>query len=245
MQLIILGSGSCVPSLKRSAPANFLKIKDKNILVDCGSGTLTQLEKARLKYKNIDIVFVTHFHTDHISDLSSLIQALNWTPNFTRKKDLLLVGPVGFKKYCKNFIKTKTLPNTFKIKIKEIKKSLKFKNFGVECVKTIHCEESIAYKFKEQNKSLVISGDTGFNENLIKFSKKSDVLLIECSFSNRYKKKGHLTPKECGIIGKEANVNKLILTHIYPPISGAKRLKEVKRIFRDAILAKDLMRIKI
>ena len=47
MDLIVLGSGTCVPSLKRSGPAVFLKIDNKNILVDIGPGTLVQLLKAK------------------------------------------------------------------------------------------------------------------------------------------------------------------------------------------------------
>ena len=73
MLLKILGSGTCMISLKRSSPANYLKIGEKQILVDCGPGTLTQLEKAGVPYKDIDMVFITHYHIDHISDLDALI----------------------------------------------------------------------------------------------------------------------------------------------------------------------------
>ena len=247
MKLTILGSGTCVPSLKRSSPANFLKIKKHNIFVDCGSGTLKQLIKIKESYKDIDYVFLTHFHTDHISDLNALIQALNWTPRFTRKKDLILVGPVGLKKYCaKRYIKTDTEPSTFKIKIKEIRKGLKFDGFNVEAVKTVHSKESIAYKFKEKNKSLVITGDCDYNENLVRFSKNSDILLIECSFANNMKEVGHLTSKECAEIAKKADVKKLVLTHLYPPVSTEKkRFDYVKKRFKKTILAKDLMKVEV
>ena len=70
MKLTILGSGTCVPSLKRNAPSNYLKIGDKQILVDCGSGTLLQLEKANLTYNEIDIVCISHYHTDQIGRAS-------------------------------------------------------------------------------------------------------------------------------------------------------------------------------
>src|SRR3989338_3339298 len=164
MQLTILGSGTCVPTIKRGSPANYLEIGKVKTLVDCGSGTLRQLIIAGLDYKNIDIAFFTHFHSDHILDLNAFIQALNWTPGFDRKKDLILVGPVGFKKFYESYLKPVSgvpRPNTYKIVIKEIKKKLVFENFTVECAKTIHSDTSIAYKFTEKNKSLVISGDCG------------------------------------------------------------------------------------
>ena len=104
MLLKILGSGTCVISLKRSSPANYLKIGEKEILVDCGPGTLTQLEKAGVSYKDIDMVFITHYHIDHISDLDALIWVYKWE-GLNRNKDLIVVGPVGFIKYYETYIK--------------------------------------------------------------------------------------------------------------------------------------------
>lgn len=54
MELTILGSGTCIPSLKRRAPAYLLKIGKKNILIDSGSGTIYQLEKIKLDFFNLD-----------------------------------------------------------------------------------------------------------------------------------------------------------------------------------------------
>ena len=248
MILKIIGSGTCVPSLVRSAPSNYIKIADKQILVDCGTGTLLQLAKAKLDYKNIDAVCISHYHTDHIADLIALVQALNWTPGFDRKKDLTLIGPKGFKNFFESKLKpilSNPRPNTYTIIIKEIDNSLTFKGFSVSSYKTNHNEDSIAYKFTEKNKTLVISGDTDYDEGLIKFARNSDVLVLECSYPNNEKVKGHLVSKECGEIAKKADVNKLILTHLYPPSPEKIRLNETKKFFKNTILAKDLMTIKI
>lgn len=248
MEIIILGSGTCVPSLKRSAPSNYIKIDNKQILVDCGSGTLLQLEKAKLNYKEIDIVCISHYHTDHISDLKALIQALNWTPNFDRKKDLTLIGPVGFKDFYEAYLKPISgvpRPDTYNIIIKEIDNKIEFENFNIESYKTNHNNDSIAYKFSNMNKNLVISGDTDYDKNLIEFCKDSDILIIECSYSNEYKVSGHLISKECGEIAKKANVKKIILSHLYPTAKEEVRLKEAKQIFNNTILAEDLLTIDI
>jgi len=248
MLLKILGSGTCVPSIKRSSPANYLKIGNTQILVDCGAGTLSQLSKAKLDYKTINMVCISHFHTDHISDLNALIQALNWTPKFNRKADLILVGSKGFKAFYNKYLKPisgSPRPNTYKIIVKEIGNKLSFKDFSIHSFKTKHNKESVAYKFVQDSKSLVISGDTDFDENLARFAKSSNVLVLECAFTNRDKEKGHLIPRECGQIAKLADTKKLILTHIYPLGSGEERLKEAKVVFSKTILAKDLMSINI
>ncbi len=247
MLIKILGSGSCVPSLKRSAPSTYLKIADKHILVDCGAGTLLQLEKAGLSYKEIDIICITHFHVDHIADLNPFIQALKWTPEFERKKDLLIIGPPGLKEFYSKYIQPLSgdpKPNTYTRFLEEIKEKKDFGDFMVESYKTIHTVESIAYKFTENRKSLIISGDTDYDEGFIPFAQKGDVLLLECSYSNNKKVKGHLIPKECGEIAKKAHVKKLILMHLYP-LSKETRLQETKKIFANTILAKDLLTLKL
>lgn len=244
MKLTILGSGTCVPSLKRSSPSNFLKISKNKILIDCGAGTLNQLLKAKVGYKDIDFVFFSHFHPDHVSELGSLIQALNWTPDFDRKKDLVLIGPPGFKSFYKNIVfpvSGSPRPNTYKVKIIEIGKKLTFKGFTVKTTKTIHSPESIAYQFIEKNKILTISGDCDFDHNLIKLSKNSDLLVLECSYANDRKVKGHLIPQECGEIAKQAGAKKLILSHLYPTSPEGIRLKQTKKIFKNTLLAKDLL----
>lgn len=248
MKLVILGSGTCVPSTARGAPANFLQIGDNRILIDCGPGTLRQLVKANLDYRDIDMVFITHFHVDHISDLGPLIQALNWTPGFDRKKDLMLIGPEGFEKFYKRYIKPVSgtpRADTYRIIIKEINNSLKFDGFEVACFNTPHSPESVAFNFLQKNKSLVISGDCDYDEGMAGFAKYADVLLLECSFENSKKMKGHLVSRECAMIAKKANAGKLILTHLYPPVSGTKRLAEAREIFPNTILAEDLLEIEI
>ena len=128
---------------------------------------------------------------------------------------------------------------------KEIKDNLAIGGFKVGCVKTVHSKESVAYKLTEKTKSIVITGDCDYDLNLIKFSKNSNLLLTECSFANGMKVKGHLIPSECGEMAKQANVGKLVLTHIYPTSSEAVRLKEAKKIFRNTIMAEDLLTIDI
>lgn len=250
MKLTIIGSGTCVPTIKRGSPANYLEIGKMKILVDCGPGTLRQLLRINLSYKEIDTVFITHFHTDHISDLRAFIQALSWTPGFSRKKDLILIGPVGFKFFYFSFIRPvagKPQPYTYKIKIKEIKKKMIFENFIVECEKTVHSDTSVAYKFLEKNKSLVISGDCDYDDKLANFFNNADLLMLECSFPDAMKIKGHLIPRECGLIAQKAKVKKLVLTHLYSIPSSPERIRlnQTKKVFKNTILAEDFMKIKI
>jgi ribonuclease BN (tRNA processing enzyme) len=246
MKLIVLGSGTCVPSLKRNAPGYYLEAANLQILVDCGSGTLLQLEKAEKSYKDIDAVFITHTHPDHISDLIPLIHAVLATPDYKREKDLLIVGPNGLKKFYNRCISScLRTPKTFHIDLIEIEDNLDLGRMHVFSTKTIHSDNSIAYRFEESEKSLVITGDCDYDQGIIELSMYTDLLIIDCSFPDALKVPGHLTPRGCGLVARKAQVKKLLLSHIYPSdYHDSERLKECKAVFHgDVLLAEDLMEI--
>jgi ribonuclease BN (tRNA processing enzyme) len=237
-----------VPSLKRNAPGYYLEVFDKKILIDCGSGTVLQLERAGKSYKDIDAVFITHTHPDHISDLMPFIHALLATPGFKREKDLLLVGSRGFKIIFESCIsRVMKKPKGFIIDLVEIENKLDMRYLHVFSKKTVHSENSIAYRFEDGEKSIVISGDCDYDEGIVELSKDADLLIIDCSFPDAMKAPGHLTPKECGLVAKKAKVKKLILSHLYPTsFPDAERLEECKVVFDgDVLLAEDLMEVNI
>jgi ribonuclease BN (tRNA processing enzyme) len=248
MKLIVLGSGTCVPSLKRNAPGYFLETENKQIIIDCGSGTLLQLERCQRSYKDIDAVFITHTHPDHLSDLIPLIQALIATPSYKRENDLFISGPRGLKDFFyKCFAYLLKMPKSFKIELTEIKDRVDLDAIHILSTKTVHSEDSIAYRFEERGKSIVITGDCDYDQGIIGLSRDADLLIIECSFPNALKTPGHLTPRECGRVAKYASVKKLLLSHIYPvEYSDKVFLEECKAEFDgDVSLAEDLMVVSI
>jgi len=244
MYLKILGTGTSQVSKERVSTSNYIEVGNKKILLDCGCGTLVRMSQADISFKDIDIVFISHFHIDHISDLFALLWALKY-PHLGRNKDLQLIGPKGFEEFYNKDIKPIVFSKPFKlfnIKIQEIENEMKIDDFKVNVINTAHTDESIAFKFIENEKILVIGGDMGYDENIIDFSKDVDVLILECSYDNSKELNNHLTPKNCGNIAKSANVKKLIITHFYP-IPTEIRLEETKEVFENTIMAEDLMDI--
>jgi len=248
MKLIILGSGTCVPSLKRNAPGYYLEAGSWQVLVDCGSGTLLQLERAGRSYKNINAIFITHMHPDHFADLMPLIQALFYTPKFKREKDLFIVAPAGFIPYYEKAVASILgKPGDFSVMIIEIKNKLDLGPFNVFAANTIHSNDSVAYRFEQGGKSIVFTGDADYDQGIIELSINTDLLIADCSFPDSMKAKGHLTSKECGIVAKKAGVKKLILSHLYPAdIPDIDRIKEAQEVFDGkVVLAEDLMEIEL
>jgi ribonuclease BN (tRNA processing enzyme) len=248
MKLIVLGSGTCVPSLKRSAPAYYLEAGGRQILIDCGCGTLLQLEKVKRDYREIDAVFITHTHPDHVSGLIPFIHALSATPFFTREKDLFLIGPKGLKSFYEKCICSLISKHlTFHIHVNELEDKMDYPPLHVFTRRTVHSENSIAIRFEQKEKSVVFTGDSDYDRGIIELSKNADVLIADCSFPDAMKVKGHMTPRECGMVAKEAGVKKLLLSHLYPaPFPDEERIKECRMIFHgDVALSYDLLELNI
>jgi ribonuclease BN (tRNA processing enzyme) len=248
MKLTILGSGTCVPSLKRNASGYFLEEDAYRILVDCGSGTLLQLEKAGKGYKDIDAVFITHGHPDHFADLMPLIHALLATPGFRREKSLTLFASGSFLEYFDSAVGSllgglSDLPIIFV----EVKDKLDFGSFHIVASATVHSKDSMAYRFECSKRSVVFTGDTDYDQGIIELAKDADLLVADCSFPDEVKAKGHLSAKECGLVAQKAGVKKLLLSHLYPADSpDIDRVYESRNVFDgEIVLAEDLMEFEI
>ena len=250
MELIILGSGTCVPSLKRGSPSLVIRAGGKALLFDSGSGTIRRMLEAGITYHDIDYIFYTHIHPDHIADLVPFIFTSKYA-EMPRMKNLNIIGGKGFKKFFKklngvygNWLK----PEFYKISVREISgKAVNFSGFRVTGKPLAHIKESVGYRIEAENsKSIVFSGDTDYCKNVVELGRDADILILECSMPDKKKVDGHLTPSLCGRIADESNCKKLVLTHFYPSCDKIDAVSVCKKYYRGKIIiAEDLMRLKI
>lgn len=254
MEITVLGSGTAAPRLNRNMSSYLLEINNNKTLFDTGPGTIRQLLKLGVNLLDIDNIFYTHLHNDHINDLGAII----WSNNYgmSRKKSLNLYGPKSFKKYFNVLIKKILRPTklSYKINIVELWNGSILKvpiknhknNLIVRSIKSKHTNSSISYRIEHNNKSIVYSGDTDYSNEIIEISKNADLLILECSLPDNKKVKGHLTPSLCGKIATKAKVKKLVLTHFYPKCDMVDVKEQCKKEYKGKIvLAKDFMRIKV
>ena len=72
MQLILLGTGCPKVDHKRFGPSNLVSTRKTSILIDCGSGVTQRLKEAKFSLANINALFLTHLHSDHVIDFYQL-----------------------------------------------------------------------------------------------------------------------------------------------------------------------------
>ena len=93
MEVVLLGTGSPIPNPDRAGPATLVRAGASNILFDCGRGVVMRLAAAGIPPPAISAVFITHMHSDHISDLNDIITS-HWVMN-AAPTQLRIIGPGG------------------------------------------------------------------------------------------------------------------------------------------------------
>ena len=246
--LTILGSGTGIVRPGRSGPSVLIQSDEFAALVDCGPGTLMRLSEAGMRVTDIDAVLFTHFHIDHCSDLAPLLFARRIPQDPDEVPPLLIIGKdaVGYyaglrRLYGEWVDDLKGSPVVLNIE----QAGSELGPWNIEWCSTTHTENSVAYRFEDVGgATLVISGDTGPSDALEELGRKTDTLILECSFPDPSPFPTHLSPETAGKLAGEAQCSRLILTHFYPQIESANITGVVSNHFNGPIIrAHDHLRL--
>ena len=100
--------------------------------------------------------------------------------------------------------------------------------------------------YQEEDKIVSVVLDTLNNSKINSFVKGSDLFVCEASYDSSLNEKAkehlHMTARQAGEIAKKSKVKKLILTHISQRYDNKLKVleKDVKSVFKDVVIAKDL-----
>ena len=150
------------------------------------------------------------------------------------------------------------LKDKLRIDKKKLKKS---KIPAGPLLKTLLENKTITYKNKkytakdltylEKGKKITFIIDTENNKRIVPFAKNSDILISDSTFDKKGKEKAkehqHLTSEQAAKNAKAAKVEKLYLTNLSSKHDKNPKviLLEAKKIFKNASLAKDLLKIQV
>lgn len=248
LELIVIGSGTGIPSLRRGAPGLLVHSGEIRLLIDSGSGTLGRMLQVGVTHQDVDLLLYTHLHPDHVSDLVPIIFASKYADE-PREKELLCIGGPGFQSYferLKDLYGSWIEPQSYPLTIKEIpQKGLVYRDLKIVSKPMIHLAESVGYRIEfRDGRSVAISGDTDYCQNIIDLASEVNILVLECSFPEGKKVEGHLTPSLAGRIALQSHCNKLLLTHFYPICDQFDIVSQCRQVYPgEIIVAEDLMKI--
>ena len=247
IKVTLLGTGTPKLRIERFGPSTLVEAGTEKLLFDCGRGATLRLQQAGILVRDVTATFLTHLHSDHTTGIPD-----QWLSGWLvgRTGPFRIWGPVGTREMMANLEKAyqvdirfrledeKLNPRDVAIIAEEITEGVVYENDGVK-VTAFNVDHgpvvkpALGYRIDYRRRSVVISGDTRFSENLIKFSKGTDLLVHEVAVANdelmskseavRRIIAHHSTPEEAGRVFDRVKPRLAMYSHIGFPGPPAAR----------------------
>jgi ribonuclease Z len=241
-KVTLIGTGSPIPRLDRFGPSTLVEAGNQKILIDAGRGAPVRLWQVKVPPGKIDVLFLTHYHSDHTSGIPDLWLTGWLPPPFGQRKTAFhVIGPTGAKVLMDNLEKAYALdvkiriedeklpPEGIAVKVEQFdregvvyeKSGMKVTAFEVNHGDGI--KPAFGYRIDYKGHSAVISGDTRYNDNVIKYGTGADLLIHEVAMAAPALMQipamqriiaHHTTPKEAGMIFAKAKPKLAVYSHL-------------------------------
>ncbi|WP_377891376.1 MBL fold metallo-hydrolase [Alkalihalobacillus sp. R86527] len=212
MKVTVLGPWGGYPKAGEASAGYLVQKEGFNLLVDCGSGVLAQLQHY-LPVEEIDAVIISHYHPDHIADIGVLYHGRLIQSKISKELPELPIYAHPHNK--EEFNKLSHEPYTVAKPYKE-DEELKVGPFTITFLKTAHPVTCFAMRISDGEKDMVFTADSSYLKEFEEFARGADLLLCECNLYSHMdgSKMGHMNSIDAGTIAKAANVGTLMLTHL-------------------------------
>ena len=191
----LLGTGAGPnPNPKRFGPSILVQAGGQTLLFDCGRGASIRLAQLGVLLGQVRNVFLTHLHSDHVIGLPDLyltgwgaqgrkVPFRVWGPSGTRDMMEHLQKAFDFDIRIRRDVDEKYPKEGIEVASTDIKEGVVFQEEGVT-VTAFHVdhrpiEPAFGYRVDYAGRSVAMSGDTRFSENLIEHTKGVDLLIHE------------------------------------------------------------------
>ena len=268
LEVTLLGTGTPRPSLDRLGPSTLVRRGNTVVLVDVGRGAFQRLSQLNVPYGDIDAIYLTHLHSDHVVGLPDL-----WLTGWlfsNRDSALTIYGPKGtadlvqnmraafaFDLHTRSTHESQALSGA-ELRVIEVEDGSAFnvEDFRVTAVEVDHHKvvPAFGYKIAFGNKTVAISGDTRYSENFVKYAMNVDLLIHEVMATSPHVPPAvqsvmewHSSPSDVARIFSTTKPKLAVLSHlILAGVSESQLFDEVKSEYTGRfVVGTDLMTFRI
>lgn len=218
----ILGSGAGDATAMRSCAGYVLSFDEKLFLFDCGSGVTSAFLRSGFDPLDVEAIFISHMHADHVCDLPLFIQKMHL---LKRRKPLPIYMPTGGIRPLNYFLNACYL---FKEKLSFVLEPEPMKPIyeffegrlavyaianqhligNADIIRSLGLEnrmQCFSFRMNAGGKIIFYSADVQSLGDIEKYLDGVDLLIVETS---------HIDLKKLRVLVDSNNIEKVILTHI-------------------------------
>jgi ribonuclease Z len=152
MKLTFLGTGAGAPTRHRNVSGIGLQFIQQSILwlFDCGEGTQQQILRSPLKLSQLERVFITHMHGDHVFGLPGMLASRSLQQ--TTLTPVTIYGPAGVEQYVQTALGLSGSHLSYPITTVTVQPGLLYEDAlcTVECIQLQHRITAFGYAVIEK-----------------------------------------------------------------------------------------------
>ena len=235
MRLIALGTSAAYPDAGGACSGYLVSAQGTNVLLDCGTGVLSQLQRV-LAPHDVHAIVISHLHADHFLDIVPFRYAL-WHLRRPTRPALWL--PPGGPAAAARLVSAWGAPDSFFSDYFDIGEYPSRSSLAVGALTLTFApvrHYAPAHGMRIQGVStLAYSSDTAPCPELLDLARGADALLCEAALDDAAQeppdRRGHMSPAEAGGLAAEAGVRLLLLSHFWPGADRAAAARSAANVF--------------
>lgn len=232
MKVTVIGYWHGYPEKGEATSGYLLEHENWRILLDCGSGVLSQLQHY-CSVNDLDAVVLSHYHHDHQADIGPFQYACIINKAMGKMmKEVTIYGHGEGEAFAKL-----AYHDVIKAAAYDDQTPLVIGPFTFRFFKTQHPAPCYAMRIECQGQTLVYTGDSSYFGELANFAANADLLITECSgyAGDQVAPYGHMTSACVGKLAAIANPKHLVLSHLPHHGEHEQLRQEVSQSFKGTI----------
>jgi ribonuclease BN (tRNA processing enzyme) len=217
MQVTVLGCNAAFPRAGGACSGFLVEGGGAKVWIDAGNGTFSNLQRVA-SWRDLDALIITHGHADHISDVLPLMYAMGLdehppdeplpvhAPAEVADRLRALVGDGRTSELFGKVFAFEPLGDAFAVE-----------GLSVRPFRTEHPIDCYGLRLRADRRDVVYTSDTAFFPDLVEACAEADLLIAEATYVGDVSADGgvHMWARETGRLARDANVKRLVLTHVW------------------------------